>query len=72
MKSRGWKNLSARDGEITGLIGPNDAGKTTILRILYTVLRPDRGSAKVDELRRRTGRQDLEEAFIRATETGAA
>lgn len=41
-------SFSARDGEITGLIGPNGAGKTTTLRILYTVLRPDRGSAKVD------------------------
>ena len=41
-------SFSAYDGEITGLIGPNGAGKTTTLRILYTVLRPDRGSAKVD------------------------
>ncbi|MFP6731085.1 MAG: ATP-binding cassette domain-containing protein [Alphaproteobacteria bacterium] len=41
-------SFSAYDGEITGLIGPNGAGKTTTLRILYTVLRPGRGSAKVD------------------------
>jgi sodium transport system ATP-binding protein len=38
----------ARDGEITGLIGPNGAGKTTTLRILYTILRPDAGAARVD------------------------
>ncbi len=41
-------SFDAPDGEITGLIGPNGAGKTTTLRILYTVLRPDRGSASVD------------------------
>ncbi|MEX2647983.1 MAG: ATP-binding cassette domain-containing protein [Alphaproteobacteria bacterium] len=40
----------ARDGEITGLIGPNGAGKTTTLRILYTILRPDAGAARVDGL----------------------
>jgi sodium transport system ATP-binding protein len=41
-------SFTADDGEITALIGPNGAGKTTTLRILYTVLRPDRGSARVD------------------------
>ena len=41
-------SFTAGDGEITALIGPNGAGKTTTLRILYTVLRPDRGSARVD------------------------
>ncbi len=41
-------DFTARDGEITGLIGPNGAGKTTALRILYTVMRPDQGTARVD------------------------
>jgi len=41
-------DFGARDGEVTGLIGPNGAGKTTTLRILYTVLRPDAGRARVD------------------------
>ena len=30
-------------GEIFGLLGPNGAGKTTSIRILSTVLEPDRG-----------------------------
>jgi sodium transport system ATP-binding protein len=40
--------FEAQDGRITGLLGPNGAGKSTTLRILYTVLRPDGGSAAID------------------------
>jgi sodium transport system ATP-binding protein len=40
--------FSAPDGKITGLLGPNGAGKTTTLRVLYTVLKPDAGTALVD------------------------
>lgn len=41
-------SLEAPDGKITGLLGPNGAGKSTTLRVLYTVLRPDEGSASID------------------------
>jgi sodium transport system ATP-binding protein len=44
----GGVTFRAADGQVTGLLGPNGAGKTTLLRILYTVLQPDRGSARVD------------------------
>ncbi len=40
--------FSARDGEITGLLGANGAGKSTCLRMLYGVLTPDSGKACVD------------------------
>jgi sodium transport system ATP-binding protein len=43
-------SFSALDGQITGLLGPNGAGKTTCLRILYTLLNPDQGWAKIDSL----------------------
>ncbi len=37
-------------GELFGLIGPDGAGKSTLFRILVTVLRPDAGAATVDGL----------------------
>ena len=40
----------AGDGQITALLGPNGAGKTTTLRILATLMRPDRGTATVGGL----------------------
>jgi sodium transport system ATP-binding protein len=43
-------SFKAEDGRITGLLGPNGAGKSTILRILYTVLKPDAGTASIDGL----------------------
>lgn len=57
-------SFRADDGRITGLLGPNGAGKSTTLRILYTLLRPDGGEARIDgvdvlraplEARRRIG-----------------
>lgn len=41
-------SFDAPNGRITGLLGPNGAGKSTTLRILYTVIRPDEGSAHID------------------------
>ncbi len=41
-------SFEARDARITGLLGPNGAGKSTTLRVLYTLIRPDRGTAEVD------------------------
>ena len=40
-------SFAAEDGRITALLGPNGAGKTTTLRILSTLMRADRGSARV-------------------------
>jgi sodium transport system ATP-binding protein len=41
-------SFTARDGEITGLLGANGAGKSTCLRMLYGVLTPDSGKACID------------------------
>ena len=51
-------------GEVFGIIGPDGAGKTSLFRILCTLLLPDSGTALVDgfdvvgqmrEIRRRVG-----------------
>ena len=56
MKIYGKKKIQAVDdvsfsvskGELFGLIGPDGAGKTSIFRMLTTLLLPDAGSAMVD------------------------
>jgi ABC-2 type transport system ATP-binding protein len=53
--SKSYNNINAvegisfevKEGEIFGLIGPDGAGKTTIFRILTTLLLANEGSAKV-------------------------
>lgn len=56
--------LRVARGEVFGLLGPNGSGKTTMVRILSTILAPSSGSAKVngydvvkqpDEVRRSIG-----------------
>ena len=57
-------SLSVSKGEVFGIIGPDGAGKTSLYRILCTLLLPDKGTAMVDgfdtvsqmrEIRRRVG-----------------
>src|SRR5665213_2898703 len=56
--------LQVPRGEVFGLLGPNGSGKTTMIRILSTILRPTSGTATVngidvlkrpDEVRRSIG-----------------
>jgi ABC-2 type transport system ATP-binding protein len=57
-------SFEAQRGELFGIIGPDGAGKTSLFRILTTLLLPDGGAATVDgfdvvkdfkEIRRRVG-----------------
>jgi ABC-2 type transport system ATP-binding protein len=41
-------SFSVKPGELFGLIGPDGAGKTSIFRMLTTLLLPNGGSATVD------------------------
>jgi ABC-2 type transport system ATP-binding protein len=43
----GGISLEVRKGTIFGLLGPNGAGKTTTVKILATLLRPDRGEVEI-------------------------
>ncbi|WP_336082250.1 ATP-binding cassette domain-containing protein [Nocardia sp. SSK8] len=43
----GSVDLDIEAGSVFALLGPNGAGKTTTVRMLATLLRPDRGSAEV-------------------------
>jgi ABC-type multidrug transport system ATPase subunit len=57
-------SFTVNKGEIFGIIGPDGAGKTTLFRLLTTLLTPNTGTAKVDgfdvmtdlkEIRQRVG-----------------
>jgi len=57
-------SLDVRKGEIFGIIGPDGAGKTTLFRILTTLILADNGNATIDgfdvvkdykEIRKRVG-----------------
>ncbi|MBI4302040.1 MAG: ABC transporter ATP-binding protein, partial [Chloroflexi bacterium] len=40
-------DLSIKEGEIFGYLGPNGSGKTTTLRLLLDLIRPTRGRAEI-------------------------
>ncbi len=40
-------NITADWGEVVGVVGPNGCGKTTLLRIIAGLLKPDRGLVRV-------------------------
>ena len=46
----GKVSLSVQKGELFGLIGPDGAGKTSLMRILMSLLLPDGGSATMNGL----------------------
>lgn len=57
-------SFECHPGEVFGLLGANGVGKTTLLRVLSTILKPTKGSASIagfdvvkspDEVRRRIG-----------------
>jgi len=43
-------SFSVKQGEIFGLVGPDGAGKTTVMRMLAGVMRPDGGSIRIEDI----------------------
>jgi ABC-2 type transport system ATP-binding protein len=43
-------SFSVKRGELFGLIGPDGAGKTTLFRLLTTLINPNEGSATIEGL----------------------
>ena len=41
-------SLEVRPGAVTALVGPNASGKTTLIKIVLGLTRPDRGSVRVN------------------------
>ncbi|WP_038974545.1 ATP-binding cassette domain-containing protein, partial [Bradyrhizobium genomosp. III] len=41
-------NLDVKAGEAVGVIGPNGAGKTTLMRVISGLIRPSRGSIRME------------------------
>lgn len=41
-------NISVRKGEILGLLGPNGSGKTTTMKMILAIIRPDSGTIVVE------------------------
>ena len=41
-------SIKVNQGEIFGLIGPDGAGKTSLFRIMATLLLPDAGTVSID------------------------
>src|SRR5438105_8294160 len=51
-------SLSVHPGELVFMVGPSEAGKSTLLRLIHGDLRPTEGSVRVHRtvVRRRSGR----------------
>ena len=67
-------DLEVASGHITGILGANGSGKSTLVRILATLLEPDRGTATIfgwdviseaDQVRRHINRVSVEAAFFK-------
>ncbi len=47
MTALGGVDMAVEEGAVHGLLGPNGAGKSTLLRVLFGLVHPDEGRAKL-------------------------
>ncbi len=50
-------NLTVREGDFVGLIGPNGGGKTTLIKVLLGLLPPTRGTVRIMGMSVKEGRR---------------
>jgi iron complex transport system ATP-binding protein len=67
-------SVNVAPGSLTGLLGPNGCGKTTLLKLLSGVLKPDVGSVRLGgrELRQLTARAIAQQIAVVPQETHPA
>ena len=54
-------NFEVGEGELLSLLGPNGAGKTTTVKMLTTVLKPNHGTASINNLDIQEEKQKIRE-----------
>lgn len=66
-------DLSVREGEIYGFLGANGAGKTTAIRLLMGIIKPDKGTIELlgKRTRRTTIRQKRSIGYVSQEQTFA-
>jgi ABC-2 type transport system ATP-binding protein len=64
-------DLSVREGEIYGFLGANGAGKTTAIRLLMGIIKPDEGTIELlgERTRRTTIRQKRSIGYVSQEQT---
>jgi ABC-2 type transport system ATP-binding protein len=64
-------DLSVREGEIYGFLGANGAGKTTAIRLLMGIIKPDKGTIELlgERTRRTTIRQKRSIGYVSQEQT---
>ncbi len=55
-------SFEIKKGEIVGFLGPNGAGKSTLMKILTTYIKPDEGSATVNDFNVLTEKKSVQKS----------
>ena len=58
-------SFDVRDGEFVAIVGPSGCGKSTLLNIIAGFERPDRGSVRIDGVKRKGPRRNAPTAISR-------